>query len=66
MKDNSPGPICIGDKCQRYQVIKPWGAGCTMPTKPGDLWQTEWIRLDRMKGCPGVKMVDNNQAGGIN
>jgi len=52
---SSPGPICHGKKCQNYQEIKPWGAGCFQPLPMGELFSSEWKRLDKMARCPGFK-----------
>lgn len=57
--------ICHGSKCQRYQELKPWGGGCVIPTKPGDLWQSEWKALSILDKCPGPEIkVDKQSPGG--
>jgi hypothetical protein len=47
---------CVGQKCERYQELKPWGAGCMIPTMPGDLWTSEWRALAILDKCPGAKI----------
>jgi len=62
MKQRTDNAICIGPRCQYYEILN-IGAGCWQTTPPNSLWNIEWIRLDRLKRCPGVKIKEAVKCG---